>query len=78
MWKVAAIDRTYGTGRYTVGFLKNFGADIGAFGCTQSFHENDMIIIGSNEEDMALVANRLAWMQGGMLVAKDGKILCKF
>ena len=78
VWKVAAIDRTYGTGRYTVGFLKNFGADIGAFGCTQSFHENDMIIIGSNEKDMALVANRLTQMQGGMLVAKDGKILCKF
>lgn len=78
VWKVAAIDRTYGSGKQTVSFLKNFGADIGAFGSTQSFHENDMIIIGSNEKDMAFVANNLIKMQGGMLVAKNGNILSKF
>jgi adenine deaminase len=78
VWKVAAIDRTYGTGKKTVAFLRNFGADIGAFGCTQSFHENDMIVIGSNEKDMAFVANNLTKMQGGMLVAKNGVILSKF
>jgi adenine deaminase len=78
VWKVAAIDRTYGTRKKTVAFLRNFGADIGAFGCTQSFHENDMIVIGSNEKDMAFVANTLAKMQGGMLVAKNGNILSKF
>jgi adenine deaminase len=78
IWKVAAIDRTYGTGKKTVAFLRNFGADIGAFGCTQSFHENDMIVFGSNESDMAFVANNLVKMQGGMLVAKDNKILSKF
>ncbi len=76
IWKVAAIDRTYATGKQTVAFLKNFGAEIGAFGCTQSFHENDMIIIGSNEKDMAIVANTLAKTQGGILAVKNGKILC--
>jgi adenine deaminase len=78
VWKVAAIDRTYGTGKRTVAFLRNFGADIGAFGCTQSFHENDMIVIGSNEKDMAFVANNLISMQGGMVVSKNGCILSKF
>lgn len=78
VWKVAAIDRTYGTGKKTVAFLKNFGADIGAFGCTQSFHENDMIVVGSNEKDMAFVANNLVKMQGGMLVAKNGSVISKF
>lgn len=78
VWKVAAIDRTYGTGKKTVAFLRNFGADIGAFGCTQSFHENDMIIIGSNEQDMAFVANNLTKMQGGMLVVKNGNMISKF
>jgi adenine deaminase len=78
VWKVAAIDRTYGTGKKTVAFLRNFGADIGAFGCTQSFHENDMIVIGSNEKDMAFVANSLTKMQGGMLVSKNHNVLSKF
>jgi adenine deaminase len=78
IWKVAAIDRTYGTGKYCVGFLKNFGANIGAFGCTQSFHENDMIVIGSNEKDMAFATNKLTDAHGGMIVVRDGSILCKF
>jgi adenine deaminase len=78
IWKVAAIDRTYGRGKYCVGFLKNFGTHIGAFGCTQSFHENDMIVIGSNEKDMTLVANKLIQSQGGMLAVTNGDILCKF
>ncbi|HKU33886.1 MAG TPA: adenine deaminase C-terminal domain-containing protein, partial [Candidatus Nitrosotalea sp.] len=78
VWKVAAIDRTYGTGKKCVGFLKNFGANIGAFGSTQSFHENDMMVIGSNEKDMAVVANELVKTQGGMVFAKDGKIMSQF
>ena len=75
VWKVAAMDRTYGTGKRCVGFLKNLGADIGAFGSTQSFHENDLIVIGSDEGEMALVANELLRTRGGLAVSKGGRIL---
>ena len=75
VWKVAAFDRTYGTKKHTVGFLKNFGADIGAFASSWSFHENDLIVIGSNEKDMAIACNKLSKNQGGMIVVKDGKTL---
>ncbi len=75
IWKVAAFDRTYGSGKHTVGFLKNFGASVGAYASTWCFHENDMIVIGSNEKDMAQAANYLVRSQGGMVVVKDGKIL---
>ena len=74
VWKVAAFDRLFGTGSRTVGFLDNFGADIGAFSCTWSFHENDLIVIGSNETDMAIAANALIRSQGGMAVVNKGKI----
>ncbi len=75
IWKVAAFDRTYGSKKHTVGFLKNFGAQIGAFASTWSFHENDMIVIGSNEKDMTVAANNLVKTQGGMIVVSDGKTL---
>ena len=75
IWKVAAMDRTFGSNTHTVGFLENFGADIGAFASTWSFHENDMIVIGSNEKDMTDAANKLVKSQGGMIVIKDGKTL---
>ena len=75
VWKVAAFDRTFGTKKHTVGFLKNFGAEIGAFASSWSFHENDLIAIGSNEKDMAVACNKLSKNQGGMIVVKDGKTL---
>jgi adenine deaminase len=75
IWKVAALDRTFGSKTHAVGFLENFGADIGAFASTWSFHENDMIVIGSNENDMADACNKLAKSQGGLIVVKDGKTL---
>ena len=74
VWKVAAFDRASSLGRKTVGFLENLGADIGAFASTWSFHENDLIVIGSNEKDMAFAANELVKSQGGLIVIKDGKI----
>ena len=42
VWKVAAFDRTHGSKKRSIGFLENFGADIGAFASTWSFHENDI------------------------------------
>jgi len=75
VWKVAAFDRTFGTAKHTVGFLKNFGAKIGALASTWNFHEHNMIVIGSNEKDMAKAANSLVTTQGGMVVVSDGKIL---
>jgi len=75
VWKVAAFDRTYGSNQHVVGFLRNFGANIGAFASTWNFHENDMIVIGSNEADMATAANNLIKTQGGLIVIKDGKTL---
>ena len=75
VWKVAAFDRTHGTKKHAIGFLENFGADIGAFASTWSFHENDMVVIGSNDSDMAAAANHLVKNQGGLVVVKSGKIL---
>lgn len=74
VWKVAAFDRTFGTQTHAIGFLENFGSDIGAFASTWSFHENDLIVIGSNEEDMAVATNHLIKEQGGLVVVKDKKI----
>ena len=75
IWKVSAIDRIHGTRKKTVGFLRNFGAQIGAFASTWSFHENDMIVIGSNDTDMALAVNNLQKIRGGMIVINQGKTL---
>ena len=75
IWKVAAFDRTNQKNQHSVGFLENFGADIGAFASTWSFHENDLIVIGSDESDMAIASNHLIKNQGGLAVVRSGKLL---
>ncbi len=75
IWKVAAFDRISGTKRSTVGFLENFGAEIGAFATTKNFHENNLIVIGMDEEEMAMAANHLIRSQGGMAVVRDGRVV---
>lgn len=75
IWKVAAFDRIHGTNQHSIGFLENFGADIGAFASTWSFHENDLIVIGSDDSDMAIASNHIIQNQGGLVVVKSGKIL---
>ncbi len=75
VWKVAAFDRTSGKNQHSIGFLENFGADIGSFASSWSFHENDMVVIGSNDSDMAIASNHLIKNQGGLVVVKSGKIL---
>lgn len=75
VWKVAAFDRAHGTRRRCVGFLENFGAEIGAFASTWSFHENDLVVMGSDESDMALACGHLARCGGGMAVVRDGRVV---
>lgn len=82
VWKVAAFDRVRsGNGggsvrnRRSVGFLEGLGGDVGAFASTWSFHENDMIVIGSNDAEMAAVANHLTRSNGGVAVSRHGRIV---
>ena len=75
VWKVAAFDRIFGTKRYSIAFLKHFNANIGAFASTWNFHENNLLVIGMNEKDMAFAANHLIKSNGGMVVVKNGKVL---
>ena len=75
IWKIAAFDRIHGTNQHSIGFLENFGADIGAFASTWSFHENDLIVLGSNDSDMAIASNHLIKNQGGLVVVNSGKII---
>lgn len=75
IWKVAAIDRVTGSGRRAVGFLEGFGKGDGAVATTYTFHENDLVVIGTNDQDMAVAANRVISMHGGMAVARSSEVI---
>ncbi len=75
--KVAMFDRHQQIGKIAMGFLKGFGAKIGAVGTTADLDENTLLIIGSHDADMALCANALIESGGGMAVVNNGQVVEK-
>jgi adenine deaminase len=75
--KVAVFDRHGRTGRVALGFLKGFGARVGAVGTTPNLDENALLVAGSSDKDMALCANILIEAGGGMAVVDHGGVVEK-
>ncbi|HEX6800885.1 MAG TPA: adenine deaminase C-terminal domain-containing protein, partial [Candidatus Binatia bacterium] len=73
--KVAMFDRHQRTTGVAFGFLKGFGAKVGAVGMTTNLDENTLMVIGSDDHDMALCANGLLDAGGGLAVVNGGEIL---
>jgi adenine deaminase len=76
--KVAVFDRHDRSGRIALGFLKGFGARVGAVGTTVNLDENTLLIAGSSDADIALCANGLIESGGGIIVAEGGAVVDKF
>lgn len=75
--KVAMFDRHQRTSRPAFGFLKGLGAKVGAVGLTTNLDENTLMIVGSDDGDMALCANVLLEAGGGMAIVDGGQVLEK-
>ncbi len=67
---IAVIER-YGKGNIGRGFLRGFNLKAGAVGQSIAHDSHNVILAGTNFEDMALCANKLRELQGGIVIAKD-------
>jgi adenine deaminase len=72
--KIAVIERHHGTGRVGVGFTRGFGLHSGAFASTVAHDAHNLVVVGVNDEDMALCAARAQELGGGLVVACDGEV----
>jgi adenine deaminase len=77
LMKVAVFERHRSEGGITLGFLKGFGARMGAVGTTTNLDENTLLVAGSSDEDMALCAKILLDAGGGMALVDRGEVLEK-
>jgi adenine deaminase len=74
--KVALIERHKGTGGVTMGLVSGFGFNSKcAVGSTVAHDSHHMIVVGTDEECMAIAANHLVKSGGGQVVVKDGKVI---
>lgn len=74
--KFAIIERYGRNGSIGISFWE-LGFDQGAIAWTVNHDHHNLGVIGASDEDMAFAANRVAELQGGFVIAKDGKVLAE-
>ena len=72
--KLAVVERYGKTGGVGVGFVQGFELKKGAMAYSMSHDHHNIVVVGTNEVDMAAAANGIADMQGGLTVAENGKV----
>ena len=70
----SVIERHGVNGNHANGFVQGFGLKKGAIASTVGHDSHNICVVGVNEEDMALAANRLGEIKGGFVVVEDGKV----
>ena len=74
--KVAVVERHHAQGTVQVGLVSGFGFNLAcAIASTVAHDCHQMIVVGTDEKDMALAANKLAEIGGGQVVVKNGQIV---
>lgn len=61
--------------RWGKGFVRGIGGDIGGIATTVAHETHGLLIIGFDDDDMALAGNTVLGMGGGIALADQGKIL---
>lgn len=74
--KLAVIERHEFTGHIGLGFIQGIGIRSGAIASSVSHDSHNIIVIGSNEEDMAIAANYIR-RHGGNVVVSEGAVLAE-
>ncbi len=74
--KLAVIERHRNTGHMGLGFIRGVGLKKGAIASSVSHDSHNIIVIGTDEADMALAANHICEVGGNVVVA-DGQIIAQ-
>lgn len=70
---IAAIERYSGKSNYTVGLVKGLSLKKGAIASSYNHDAHNMLVVGTNRQDMAAAVNRLRDMGGGIVYVNEGK-----
>jgi adenine deaminase len=73
--KLAVVERHRGTGNVGVGLVRGFGLRRGALASSYAHDSHNIVVVGTNEEDMFRAAAQVASLQGGLVVATDGRVV---
>lgn len=75
--KLAVVERHHNTGHKGIGFVSGLGLQHGAVVSTVSHDSHNIVVIGTNDEDMAFAVNYILSIGGGCAAVRGGKVLAE-
>ena len=73
--KVAVVERHQMTGNVATALIEGYGIKTGAIAVTVAHDSHNIIVVGTNNEDMAFAVSKLIELEGGIVVVDGGEVL---
>lgn len=74
--KLAVIERHHGTGQVALGLVTGFGLQGRcAIASTVAHDSHNLVVLGTDDEQMAFAVNKLAEVGGGQIVVREGEVI---
>ena len=71
--KIAVVERHKNTHHIGIGYIQGYGLKSGAVATSISHDSHNIIVVGTNEADMAAAVNRVVELNGGIVVWDQGR-----
>ncbi len=71
--KIAVVERHKNTHHIGIGYIQGYGLKSGAVATSISHDSHNIIVVGTNETDMAAAVNRVVELNGGIVVWDGGR-----
>ncbi len=71
--KIAVVERHKNTHHIGIGYIQGYGLKSGAVATSISHDSHNIIVVGTNETDMATAVNRVVELNGGIVVWDGGQ-----
>jgi adenine deaminase len=75
--KIVVVERHGKNGNIAAAFAKGFGLQRGAIGGTVAHDHHNIVVVGTNDTDLAACVQALAHMHGGFVAVADGETLAQ-
>lgn len=74
---IAQVERYGKNGNIGKAFMGGFNLKSGAIASSVGHDNHNIIVMGTNFEDMALAVNRIGEIQGGQVLVNNGQVICE-
>jgi adenine deaminase len=73
--KIVVVERHHATGNVGIGFVRGFALKKGAIGSSVAHDSHNLVVVGTNDQDILKAVNSIAVMGGGLVAVLDDRVL---